>query len=98
MTKNLLIFISHNFCVNCCGDAKKLDCDSQNKTCSRLANFLGACNLYKEPLDEKELNKLAHNTVHCMSPHIRLGQNIPDYDNKVDIYKAGYRKAMKDKQ
>lgn len=52
MTKNLLIFLSHNFCVNCCGNAKKLDCDHKNVTCKKLAEFLIACNSYKEP-DEK---------------------------------------------
>lgn len=60
MTKNLLTYLSHNFCINCCGEHCKLDCDAKNYTCNRLAQFLIGCNLYKESVSEEELDRLAN--------------------------------------
>ena len=85
MNKNLLTYLSHNFCVNCCGNMKKLDCDSRNTTCDKLANFLVGCNSYKDEINEKELDELA-------------GESYPyflsdDIDIWIEAYIAGYRKA-----
>lgn len=92
MKKNLLTYLSHNFCINCCGDMKKLDCDSRNVTCDKLANFLVGCNLYKEEINEEELDKLAHN-YYCNTPrHKYVSEEVQD------AYKAGYRKAWEDKK
>lgn len=98
MKKNLLIFLSHNFCTNCCGDAKKLDCDSRNTTCDKLANFLVGCNLYKEEINEDELDELAMS--YCEQIVEKEVVDL-DKDECVDSYngfKAGYCKAMEVKQ
>jgi len=51
---------------------------------------------YYEPTDEKELNEMAHNSVHLLHPHLNVGETIPDYDIKVDLYKLGYKQAKTD--
>mgnify|MGYP003293483122 CR=1 FL=1 len=98
MTKKLLTYLSHNFCANCCGDAKKLDCDCRNTTCDKLANFLVSCNLYKEPIDEDELDRLAEEEFPIRVFYNRYGDAIGQ-DNKYkekEAYKAGYRKAKEE--
>lgn len=92
MTKNSLIFISHNFCVNCCGVEKKLNCDSKSTTCDKLAKFLVDCSLYKEPIDEEELDKLAKDYSYKEYGSTGTGHFVG-----INDFKAGYRKAMEDK-
>ena len=43
MTKEEMMRLSHNFCLNACGERKKQDCDSRMTTCVRLAEFLIKC-------------------------------------------------------
>ena len=93
MNKNLLIFISHNFCVNCCGDKKKLDCDSRGVTCDKLANFLVSCNVYKEPIDEKKLDELTEKEMNIFF-NVNTGEMHYCTVTEKEAFKAGYRKAM----
>lgn len=86
MSKELLIFMSHNFCVNCCGNAKKFDCDCRNVTCDKLANFLLGCSLYKEEINEEELDKIA--TLSYRNTFIGEASDA-------EIYRIGYRNGYK---
>lgn len=89
--------MSHNFCVNCCGDIQKLNCDGQNKTCSKLANFLVGCNIYKEPINEEELDELARKYAEEEYQYDLKDEDI-DFHCCIEDFKAGYRKAWEDKQ
>lgn len=99
MTKNLLTFLSHKFCIHCCGDTKKLECDSKNATCTKLASFRMCCNLYKEEFNEEEQRKQREEYaemmmgIHCNAHHIDSPNHIIKDALRI-AYDEGYRQAM----
>lgn len=84
MKKNLLTYLSYNFCVNCCCDERKFDCDSRNVTCDKLANFLIGCNHYKEEENSKENERLKD----------ELDALNMRYLSQVSLWKSRYKECV----
>lgn len=87
MTKKMLNFLSHNFCISCCGKQKKDVCDCINKTCDRVAEFLVECNSYKEEINEEELDRLAMQEAVDMA--------IPKSWRKEFVFTLGFKAGYK---